>query len=250
MSQVAQGRHVWDLPVRLFHWINVAALLGLVGIGLVILNAGALGVDTEGKILLKQAHVLTGYVFVTNLAIRLAWGFVGGRHARWSSILPFGKTWRARLKAHLAARSRGETLHYLGHNPLGQVSVLVLFLLLLNQAVTGLFLAGSDLYWPPFGGLLAEQVAAPGVDPESLRPYAEEMVDPAAYAEMREMRKPFVTLHVYGFYTLLAMILLHVAAVVHAELRSGGALVSAMITGRKHLPGRAVDAPEKEGQDR
>ena len=68
---------VWDKPTRWFHWINVLALLGLIGLGLVILNANALGIATQGKILLKESHVWVGYVFVCNLVFRLFWGFFG-----------------------------------------------------------------------------------------------------------------------------------------------------------------------------
>lgn len=236
MARSLYERKVWDLPVRLFHWINFAAMLGLVGVGLVILHANDLGVSTEGKILLKQIHALIGYVFAVNILLRIVWGFVGGPQARWRAILPFGRAYRARLESYLAARSRGEAQHFAGHNPLGQLSVLLLYVLLLTQAATGLFLAGSDLYWPPFGGMIAEWVAAAGVDPGSLRPYDKEMLDGMAYADMRALRKPIVSIHVYGFYALLAMGVVHIAAVVIEEVRSGSGLVSAMITGRKHLP--------------
>jgi hypothetical protein len=58
---------VWDAGIRRFHWINLLCMLGLVGVGLVILNSKALGVPTEGKILLKTVHVWIGYVFALNL---------------------------------------------------------------------------------------------------------------------------------------------------------------------------------------
>lgn len=245
MDHNLRSYKVWDLPLRLFHWINFAAMLGLIGIGLAILNADALGASTEGKILLKQTHVLVGYVFAINLLLRIVWGFVGGRHARWRTILPFSRSWRAQLKSWLAAKSAGRKQYFLGHNPLGRLSLLVLYTLLLTQAATGLFLAGSDLFWPPFGSMIAEQVAAPGVDPDSLRPYAKDMYDSVAWADMREIRKPLITIHVYGFYALLVMGLLHIAAVVREELH-GSTLVSAMITGRKLLPDPPEDTTRTE----
>ncbi|GAB4121692.1 MAG: cytochrome b/b6 domain-containing protein [Rhodothalassiaceae bacterium] len=235
---------VWDLTVRLFHWINFASLLGLIGVGLVILTAGDLGVPTEGKIALKQVHVLIGYVFAINLLIRIVWGFIGSGHARWSTLLSFGSAYRQRLRDYIAARKAGGMPQFEGHDPLGQVAVAVLYLLLLTQAATGLFLAGSDLYWPPFGSMIAEWVAATGVDPGSLRPYgAKELLDSAAFDEMRALRKPIIEIHEYGFYALIAMGILHVAAVAIAEVRGGNGLVSAMITGRKHLA-----APVEEGK--
>lgn len=61
----------------------------------------------------------------------------------------------------------------------------MLFLLLLIQVVTGLVLAGTDLFWPPFGSLFAEWIAAPGVDPSTIQPGASDLIDRTAYDSMR-----------------------------------------------------------------
>jgi Ni/Fe-hydrogenase 1 B-type cytochrome subunit len=47
--------------------------------------------------------------------------------------------------------------------------------------------------------------------------------------------------HEFTFYLLVAVVILHVGAVVMTELREGGTLVSAMLTGRKIVPGRPED---------
>jgi cytochrome b len=135
----------------------------------------------------------------------------------------------------------GRARQYLGHNPLGRLAVAILLLLLLNQAVTGLVLAGTDLFWPPIGAWIAGWVAAAGVDSATLVPYAPEMYDAAAYEAMRALRAPFITAHEWGFWTLLTFGALHILAVVITELREGGGLVSAMITGRKVLSGPPAD---------
>ena len=109
------------------------------------------------------------------------------------------------------------------------------------QAVTGLVLAGTDIYYPPLGGWVAQWIAAPGVDPATLVPYSPQMYDPAAYEAMRTVRKPFALVHLYSFYALVIMVVLHVAAVTVAEIREGGTLVSAMFTGKKVLRGKPVD---------
>ncbi|GAK33368.1 putative Ni/Fe-hydrogenase B-type cytochrome subunit [alpha proteobacterium Q-1] len=233
---VYQRLKIWDRPVRLFHWINLLCFLGLLGVGLVIFYGGDLGISNDGKIALKQIHVLIGYVFAANLLVRIIWGFVGSPHARWRHLFAFGPRYRERLARYLRKDGDTDPLHNAGHNPLGQLSVFVLYLLLLSQAVTGLFLAGSDLFWPPVGHLIAEWIAAPGVAPADLVPYAKPLYDPEHYAEMRSLRAPFISLHVYGFYALIGMAVLHSAAVVRAEIRQGGSLVSAMITGYKMLP--------------
>ena len=95
---------------------------------------------------------------------------------------------------------------------------------------------------PPFGQYFAEWVASPDMDPSQVRPYAPDTVNEASYEEMRAFRAPIIETHLTTYYVLLALILLHIVGVVTTELRKGGALVSAMFTGRKLLSG----TPKKE----
>lgn len=236
---------VWDASVRWFHWINVLCILGLTAAGVVILNAKLLGISTDGKILLKTIHVWIGYVFALNLLWRLIWAFIGGPHARWRALLPGGPGYLMEVRRYIADFRSGRPRQYIGHNPLGRMAVSCLLLLLLIQAITGLVLAGTDLFYPPFGAWIADWVAKPGLDPAALVPYASEMYDSGAYEEMRALRKPFITTHYYLFYVLISFSLLHILAVVVTEIREGGNLVSAMFSGRKVLSQQPVD----HGQD-
>lgn len=227
-------RFVWDRPTRWFHWLNLIFVIALAGLGLFILNAKAFGVSGDGKILLKTLHVYVGYCFVLNIAWRLIWGFVGNRFARWSFILPVKKGYVTGLRGYLNGLSADSAPTYLGHNPLGRLMIMLLLLLLCTQSLTGLVIAGTDLYKPPFGGMIAAWVT--GGDPEmraELVPGSKDHVDPAAYDEMRRLRKPIVTTHLYVFYALMAASVLHIAGVVVAEVRDRNGLVSAMITGQK-----------------
>ncbi len=233
---------VWDAPTRWFHWLNLLCIIGLAGFGLVILNTDALGISKLGKILLKTWHVWIGYVFIANLGIRFVWGFAGNHYARWRQVLPGGAGYGQQLRRYLSGFASGSGQQYLGHNPLGRLAVAALLLLMIGQAATGLVLAGTDLYFPPFGQLIARWIAAPGVDPGSLVPYTPETVDQATYSDMRAMRKPFAVIHLYGFYLLAIAVVIHVAGVVITETREGGSLISAMFTGRKILSRDPADA--------
>ncbi len=235
---------VWDRSVRWFHWINVLSVLALLGTGLVIFNGKTLGLAGEAKIIMKEMHVWAGYLFATNLAWRIVQGFRGSHFARWRTLLPFGNGFLNELRTYLVSLRSGEPRHYLGHNPLGKLMVILLFLLLITQAATGLLLAGTDLYYPPLGGWIAEWVAPAGVDPASLLPGDKSMVDTTAWDEMRAMRKPFIITHVWVFYTLLVAVVLHVVGVVVAEIRERSGLVSAMFSGHKTLPKHPVDLPK------
>jgi len=235
---------VWDRTTRWFHWINVICVIGLIGVGLVILNNKALGVSGDGKILLKTIHVYIGYAFTLNLTWRLIWGFIGGKYARWKAMLPLGKGYWGSVSEYVAGVKAGEPPQYLGHNPVAKLMVTFLFLLLMVQGMTGLVLAGTDLYFPPFGHEIAEWVTGAGEEHEkikNLKPGSKEDVDSEAYAQMRSFRKPFITIHVYSFYVLLFAIALHIAAVVLTEVREKNGLVSAMFNGKKVVSRKPVD---------
>ena len=192
---------------------------------------------------LKSIHVLFGYAMALNLLWRFVWAFFGNRYARWRAILPGGPGYGAAVHAYVASFLTGEPEQYVGHNPLARISVALLLLLLLVQAITGLVLAGTDLFWPPFGSLFADWVAAPGVDPNAVRPGAADLMDKTSYDAMRAFRSPFKQVHEAAFYVLATAVVLHIAAVVITELREGGSITSAMFTGRKILTRKPPDAP-------
>ncbi|MCW8853725.1 MAG: cytochrome b/b6 domain-containing protein [Gammaproteobacteria bacterium] len=232
---------VWDRSVRIFHWVNVVSILCLIAIGVAILNAKALGVSTDGKVLLKTWHVYFGYIFVINLAWRLVWAFIGSEFARWKNILPLGSDYKKQMGHFLAARKENRPAYFLGHNPLARIMVLFLFLLLTTQAVTGLVLAGTDVYMPPFGSAMAEWVSEDKTRADEIKPYSKVNVNEASYKEMRAFRKPFISTHETVFYVLLLAIILHVLGVVYAELKEGNGIVSAMFTGKKVFPEKPMD---------
>ena len=233
---------VWDRSQRIFHWINFLAVLGLAGIGTVILNADRLGIpDDPGMILLKRTHVFVGYVFVLNLLWRLVWGFTGGAFARWRALLPGGRGFGGQVTAFLRGILAGKAPFYMGHNPAARIFLTLLMILLVVQAGTGLVLAGTDVYMPPFGGSIREWVASDTHDPAAVRPYAPETVNEAAYADMRGFRAPIVDIHELNFFFLLALIAIHIVAAIFVEFREGGTVISAMFTGSKWHEDEPVD---------
>ncbi|MEX2488355.1 MAG: cytochrome b/b6 domain-containing protein [Pseudomonadales bacterium] len=120
---------VWDLPLRLFHW------------ALVILVSVSLYTGLTGGLTLMDYHMLSGYGILTLLVFRLAWGLFGTRYARFAAFVYSART-ILRAARDLFHRS-GEP--YIGHNPLGSLSVLAFIVALLVQAGTGLF-ANDDIF--------------------------------------------------------------------------------------------------------
>jgi len=118
---------VWDVPVRLFHWLLLAAFVLLVVSGKVGGN-------------LMEYHAYAGYFVLTLVFFRILWGFAGSTHARFSSFL----AGPARGLEFARRLLRKEPAPSAGHNPLGGWMVIVMLLALLVQAGTGLF-ANDDI---------------------------------------------------------------------------------------------------------
>jgi cytochrome b len=182
-----QTRLVWDLPLRAFHWLLVAAVA-------TSWLTHELGVEYF------DWHVRAGYVTLVLVAFRIAWGFVGPRHARFADFLrgPRG------ILAYLRSARRGGGAVPVGHNPLGGLSILALLALLLFQALTGLF-SNDEIY---NSGPLYGYVS----DGQSDR---------------------LTSLHKQNFDWLLAFIGLHLVAVAWYQWVRKQDLIRPMLTGRK-----------------
>ena len=126
---------VWDLPVRITHWLLVACV------------AGSWATHYAGAAWFTW-HARCGYTVLVLVVFRILWGFVGTRHARFASFVR-GPRAIARF-----VRSPGDE-RAAGHNPLGALSVLAMLALLLLQAGTGLFANDEIAASGPFSGWVA-----------------------------------------------------------------------------------------------
>lgn len=232
---------VWGLPSRIFHWINFLSISGLIFFGIMMMYKKELGiVSLEAKIALKEVHIIIGYVFATNLLLRVIWAFFGDKYARWQYILP-GRDFVKNTRDYMRSISGGEQRQYLGHTPTGRLAITFIFILLLVQMCTGLIRAGTDVYYPPFGSYVAQFIAAPGTNPEDIMPYRPAGTDAAKAKQLKAFKGPFGIIHLYTAYTIMLMILLHVFFVIRSEVKEGGSLITAMFTGKKVIRQKPVD---------
>lgn len=143
-------------------------------------------------------HLWCGYAILVLVSFRLLWGFSGSTHARFSD---FVRGPRAILRYLSAPPLPGQML---GHNPLGGWSVLALLALLLAQAGSGLF-ANDDIstYGP-----LYEWVSS-------------------------RTSRLLTRLHHLNFNILLALVALHISAIVFYRLVKGEDLIHPMLHGYK-----------------
>jgi cytochrome b len=115
---------VWDIFVRLFHWLLVIA----------IITQLATAEDV------KSVHAAVGYLIVTLLVLRIIWGFLGAKHARFKDFI-FPPT---EIMGYLKGLFQGRPKHYIGHNPAGGAMVVLLLAVLALTTLTGLLTYGAE----------------------------------------------------------------------------------------------------------
>jgi len=122
MNQVADKSSilVWDLPLRIFHWLLAAAFAG-----------AFLTAESERW---RDVHVMLGYTALALVAFRVAWGFVGTRHARFTSFA-YGPS---RVISYLRSLATRSPHHYTGHNPAGSWAIYALLAGVVAASGTGL----------------------------------------------------------------------------------------------------------------
>lgn len=132
---------IWDLPTRLFHWLLAISVIGLV-------ISGNIGGDA------MVWHFRFGYVVLTLLLFRVAWGLMGGHWSRWSQ-LPLHPS---DIRAYLSGRA--VLAHRVGHNPLGSWSVVALLFFLGLQVGSGLVSDDEIANMGPLASLVSGAVVS------------------------------------------------------------------------------------------
>lgn len=159
----------------------------------------------------QDLHIYSGYAVLTLLLFRMLWGFAGSSTARFSAFV----RGPAAVKRYVRDRFHWPLA---GHAPLGALSVLALLAMLLVQVGTGLFASDED-------GLYA---------------------GPLAFAVSIPASEGLAEVHETLFNLLLALIALHVAAILIYRVVLGRNLLGPMITGRADLdPGIEPMRPGK-----
>lgn len=175
---------VWDLPTRIFHW----------AMAVLVLTSWISGENGYFTV-----HLYSGLTLLTLVIFRILWGFFGSDTSRWRAIIA------APGRVMDYARrffSRGSD-EYVGHNPLGGVSVIALVLLLAAQVGTGLFAQDIDFI---MAGPLTDLVAF-------------------------DTGRLFAEIHHIIFGVFMSLVLVHVAVVLFYLFYKKRNLIRAMITG-------------------
>ncbi len=195
---------VWDLPTRVFHW----ALVLLVGLSYLTGKFG--GFDfimpvTKDMVANMSIHMWSGLSILALLLFRVVWGFMGSSTARFSNFV----AGPGAIFGYVMGLLKRAMKFTAGHNPAGGAMVIVILVLLLAQAGTGLFAKEDDFFGftGPLHGLISEEAA-----------------------------KIITRRHhqIWGYIELV--VLIHIAANVFYWVVLKQNLIKAMFTGTKPLP--------------
>lgn len=188
-APAAREVKVWDPLVRVFHWTLV------IGFFTAYL--------TEGEEETFTLHSWAGYTVLGLVLVRLLWGFIGSRHARFSDFVHRPAT----VKDYVVSVFRRSPRRYLGHNPAGGLMIVVLLASLLMTGFFGMALYAVEEQAGPLAGWF-------GALGEGWEEWFEEAHE------------------LFANFTVL-LVVTHVAGVVVESLLHRENLVRAMFTGRK-----------------
>lgn len=162
--------YVWQLPVRITHWLIFLSVLVLAATGFYI---GHPFISVSGRArdhfvmgTVRVVHLYAAIVFALSVLVRAYWLLAGNRYARWDQFIPTSR-WRLRSTwetIRFYAFVDREPAPYPGHSGLAGAAYAIVFLIELTMIATGLALytvyapADSVFQWPRvliplFGGL-------------------------------------------------------------------------------------------------
>jgi cytochrome b len=126
---------IWDLSLRIFHWAFAVAVLGAIA---------------SNMLDWMEIHSYCGYSALVLVVFRCIWGLVGPTHARFSHFIPSASELQAFIKNQQTQR--------LGHNPLGALSVIAILIVILLQAISGLFVDNEVDFKGPLNRYVSSQM--------------------------------------------------------------------------------------------
>jgi cytochrome b len=199
---------VWDPLERIGHWALVAAF----AVAYFSAEEGSGGPGTW--------HVWSGYLVGGIVVLRVLWGFVGSRHARFSDFI-YGPV---KILTYLRDLLLGRGRRYLGHSPAGGAMVIALLLCLAATVATGIIAYGEQGKGPLAASPVTDTTSAIGNG-------TEHPVQPEAKGERTE--SVISEVHDLLANITVALVVGHILGVALASLVHRENLVLAMISGRK-----------------
>jgi Ni/Fe-hydrogenase 1 B-type cytochrome subunit len=141
--------YLWRWPLRVTHWIAAVTITVLIVTGFYIGKPYFMtGGEASSHFMMGWArflHFAAAGLLVAAAIVRIYWLFAGGRYARWTSLFPVTRRDHVnlfRMIKYYAMVAPEKAPHYLGHNPLQQVSYTLIYAIVLIQIATGFAMYG------------------------------------------------------------------------------------------------------------
>ena len=141
-------KYVWEVPVRITHWVNVLAIITLSLTGIFIGTAKTLALEPSQFVMgwVRFVHFVAAYAFTVSVFARIYWMFRGNKFARWREFLPFltrdgRRNMMETFKFYTFISKRSPRT--VGHNTLAGTAYSLVFCLYLVMIVTGFSLYGE-----------------------------------------------------------------------------------------------------------
>lgn len=164
----SQPIYVWEVPVRVTHWLIVISIVVLAVTGLYIHSpflAPSRPVEASSMMAsVRFWHEIFAIVFSLSIAVRFYWGFVGNSFSSWQQIIPHRRDqlyWLGEMARYYGFRRR-HPVPYTGHNHLAGLAYSVVSVGLFVQILTGLLLFGWIMPSGPFHLLFGWGDSLPG----------------------------------------------------------------------------------------
>ncbi|HWB32368.1 MAG TPA: cytochrome b/b6 domain-containing protein [Acidobacteriaceae bacterium] len=154
-KQPAPGQvrvYVWEWPVRFAHWAMVFAIvsLSITGYYMHAPYVAAHGRTAYVMGTMRFVHILSGFVLLLAIAVRLVWFFLGNRWSKWDQFVPTTKDRVQKLVA--VAKYYGfmawSPIRFIGHNPLAGASYLVIYAICGFEVLSGFALYSLTVHSP------------------------------------------------------------------------------------------------------
>jgi Ni/Fe-hydrogenase 1 B-type cytochrome subunit len=209
--------YVYEVPVRLWHWINAALITVLIVTGFLIGSPPPTVETAEATYqfwfgYIRFAHFAAGQVLAVAFLARIYWAFFGNRHAKQMFYIPF---WRLRWWKELLFEARWyaflerEPKKYIGHNPLAHFAMFTFITLGMTFMIfTGFALyaegAGQDSLWYALFGWV---------------------IDIAGNTQRLH------TWHHLGMWAIVIFVMVHVYAAIREDIMSRQSMITTIISG-------------------
>lgn len=190
---------VWDRFVRVFHWALVAFFV-----------TSYLTAEENTTI-----HSWSGYTIFTLVSLRVIWGIIGSRYARFSQFVYSPKKVVAYIK-----EMPGKPKRYLGHNPAGGMMIVAMLVMLFLTTLSGMKLYAVEDGKGPIAALTGQE---PVAEADAKKDHDHE----------KEGEELWEEIHETAVNTMLFLIALHITGVVFSSRKHHENLARSMVTGDK-----------------